>query len=302
VRGLGLLGLARWQRRLPARQATQVYPNLIELRRYDYLARARRLQEAGYRPIRTRGEGREFESLREYVPDDEYRDIDWKATARRGHPITRQYEIERSQSLVLMLDCGRMMAGETDGLTKLDHAINAALMLAHVALVAGDAVGWIAFADSILRMSLPRRTCDTVSRLARDLYDLEVRLVEPDYAGAFATLKTRVRKRSLVVIFTDIVDLEASDRLVSYAAALHPRHLPLLIALREAELEETALRRPATEEDAYAAAVASRLMERRAIALATMRRRGALALDVRPAELTPRAVSEYLSVKASGAL
>jgi uncharacterized protein (DUF58 family) len=302
VRGLGLLRLSRWQRRFRLGGEVRVYPDLADVRRYDYLARARRLHEAGYRQVRRRGEGRSFESLREYLPDDDFRDLDWKATARRERPITRQYEVERSQSLVLVLDCGRMMAAETEGMTKLDHAVNAALMMAHVAVEMDDSVGWIAFADRILRMRPPRRAKDQVARLADDLYELQVHLVEPDYALAFAPLKSAMRKRALVVVFTDIVDLEASERLVSYAAALHPQHLPLLVAVRDAEMESMASAPPGRLDDVYAAAVATRLLDRRAYALAAMHRRGALVLDVAPHELTTRAVNEYLAVKAAGRL
>lgn len=302
VRGLGLFRLSRWQRRYRLGGAVRVYPALADVGRYDYLARARRLVEAGYRPIPRRGEGRSFESLREYVRDDDFRDIDWKATARRGRPITRQYEVERSQNVVLLLDCGRLMAAETEGMTKLDHAVNAALMIAHVAVAMDDAVGWIAFADRILRMRPPRKARDQVARLADDLYELQVQLVEPNYSLAFAPLKGLMRKRALVVVFTDIVDLEASERLVSHAAALHPHHLPLLVAIRDAELESMVMAAPARVDDVYVAAVATRLLDRRAHALATMRARGALVLDVAPHELTTKAVNEYLSVKAAGKL
>jgi uncharacterized protein (DUF58 family) len=240
--------------------------------------------------------------LREYVRDDDFRDIDWKATARRGRPITRQYEVERSQNVVLLLDCGRLMAAETEGMTKLDHAVNAALMIAHVAVATDDAVGWIAFADRLLRMRPPRKARSQVARLAEDLYELEVQLVEPNYALAFAPLKGLMRKRALVVVFTDIVDLEASERLVSYAAALYPHHLPLIVAIRDAELEALATAAPARVDDVYVAAVATRLLDRRAHALAAMRARGALVLDVAPHELTTKAINEYLAVKAAGKL
>jgi uncharacterized protein (DUF58 family) len=302
IRGLALLRMSRWQRRLVAGGTARVYPSLFDLRRYDYLARAKRLQEVGFRTLRRLGAGREFESLRDYLPDDDFRDIDWKATARRGHPITRQYELERSQNLMLLLDCGRMMAAETEGMTKLDHAINAALMLAHVAVAMDDAVGWIAFSDRILRMRFPRKSKDQVAQLANELYELQVEMVEPDYTSALAPLKGRLRKRALVVIFTDLIDLEASERLVSRTVALYPHHLPLLIAIRDPELGYLARTPPVREEDVYVAAVATRLTERRQMALAAMRQRGALILDVAPHQLTTRAVNQYLAVKAAGRL
>lgn len=302
VRGLAILRLSRWQRRFRVGGEARVYPNLADLRRYDYLARARRLQAVGYRQVRRVGGGRDFESLRDYMPDDEFRDIDWKATARRERPMTRQYQIERSQNLVLMLDCGRMMAAETEGMSKLDHAINAALMLAHVAVAMDDSVGWLAFSNRILRLRRPRKSKEQVALLTDDLYELQVDLVEPDYVTALAMLKGQLRKRALVVIFTDLVDLEASERLVTHTAALYPQHLPLLIAIQDSELHKLSRLTPVRQDDVYTAAVATRLLERRALALAAMRRQGALVLDVAPPELTTRAVNEYLATKAAGRL
>jgi uncharacterized protein (DUF58 family) len=302
VRGLARLRLACWQRCLGLVRQVRVYPSLVDLRRYDYLARTQRLQELGYRPLRRPGEGREFESLREYLPDDDFRALDWKATARRGRPITRQYEAERSQTVMLLMDCGRLMAAETAGMSKLDHALNAALMVAHVAVHMDDAVGWLAFADRLLRLSMPRKSRRQVARLAEELYELQAHLVEPDYATAFAVLQGRLRKRALVMVFTDIVDQETSSRLLTHIAALYPQHLPLLIAIRDAELERLAYLTPTRSEEVYTAAVATRLLERRALALTAMRRRGALVLDVAPHQLTTRAVNQYLSVKAAGRL
>lgn len=302
VRGRGRLGVVTWQVRVPARAAVKVYPDLQEVGRYELLTRTHRLQEAGFHTLRERGEGTQFESLREYVPDDEFGDVDWKATARRGRPITRQYEVERSQNLILMLDAGRMMTAEVQGMSKLDYAINAALLLAHVACASDDAVGMIAFGREVHSYVPPRKGRAHVGLLLEQLYALQPTLEEPDYRAAFSVLSQRARKRALVVIFTDLVDREASQRLLSHVAALRPRYLPLLVTIRDSDLERAAAQFPRDLAAVYQRAVATQVLTARDSALAWMRSRGALVLDVPAGKLTVAAVNEYLRLKSSGRL
>lgn len=302
VRGRSLLGLSYWQQTYPAGQAVAVYPNLLEVERYDYLARSDRLQQAGFRALRRPGEGREFESLRDYVPDDEYRAIDWKATARHHRPISRQYEVERSQTLILMLDAGRMMTAQVGEMAKLDHALNAALMLAYVATQKDDAVGLITFADTVRSFVPPAKGRAQVGRITEALFDLQPALVEPNYAEAFGLLFSRARKRALVVCFTDLVDVDASGRLLANLAALSPRHLPLLITLRDSDVEAAAHRAPGQRFDVYRQAMARQVLADREVALATLRRQGVLVLDSLPEKLTVESVNRYLALKARGRL
>lgn len=297
VRGLTALGLTWWQRSFPAKHQVAVYPNLADVSRYEQLSRAGKLTTAGFRPIRGLGTGTEFESLREYVPDDELRSIDWKATARRHQPITRQYEAERSQSLMLLIDSGRMMAGTAGRMSKLDYAINAALMLSYVAVRRDDRVGVLAFADTVEQFVPARKDHGQVGRIADALYALPVHLHEPDYALAFSTLFSRSRKRSLVVCFTDLIDTDASARLLSGMASLYPRHLPLLIAIEDPDLRVAAAQYPETETDAYEKAMAIQAIEDRRHALSTLSRSGVLVMDSTPQELTVATVNRYLEIK-----
>jgi uncharacterized protein (DUF58 family) len=302
VRGRSLLGLSYWQRRIPRRQEVAVYPNLLELRRYQLLARSDRLRQAGFRLARRLGQGTVFESLREYSPDDDFRSIDWKATARRHRPISRQYEAERSQTVILMLDAGRMMTTLIGDLSRLDYALNAALMLAYVAVERDDAVGLIAFADDVKAFVPPRKGVRQVGLITEALYDLQPALVEPDYAEAFALLSSRARKRALVVCFTDLVDVEASSRVLGHMAALAPHHLPLLITLRDSDLQRAAERAPQDVPETYQRALAAQVLHDRATALEVLRQRGAMVLDTLPEKLTVAAVNEYLGLKARGRL
>lgn len=297
VRGWSFLGLTRWQTRMPAAEEADVYPDILAVRRYDILLRSQRLEDAGFRRAMARGAGTQFESLREYVPDDEYRRIDWKATARRGRPFTRQYEEERSRTIMLLIDAGRMMSAEIEGLSKLDHAINAALMLAYVALRKDDAVGLIIFADRVRSMVPPRKGKEHLQRLLHALYDTEATLTEPDYRAAMYHLRDRARKRSLAVLFTDLIDVEASRRLIAHVTATYPRHLPLVVTMSDPTLQAASTKRPESTTELYERAAASSVLMDRDRGLAALRGGGAVVLDVPVGELTVSVVNQYLELK-----
>jgi uncharacterized protein (DUF58 family) len=291
------LGLLVSQTMVPASQRVRVYPNLKEVNRYERLARRGRLLEAGIRAARYRGRGTEFESLRTYLPDDDSRLINWKATARRHQLISSQFESERSQNLLLVLDAGRMMAGRVGEMTKLDYAINAALMSAYVGVAMGDRVGLLAFASEVRAYLPPRRGRGQVFRLLESLYRLEPELVEPDYEAAFRYLSLRQRRRSLVIVFTDLVDAEASDALIKQIGALHPHHLVLCVTVADADLLQMAHAAPRRGDEVYRKAVAYRVLADREAALSYLRQRGANVIDVPAGRLTTSTINRYLELK-----
>jgi uncharacterized protein (DUF58 family) len=299
VRVLGPLGLL-WRRfRVPLRDGIMVQPGLRELHRHRLLAMHQRTG-AGARRVRQVGEGREFERLTEYVRGDDPRRIDWKATARRGGLIVRQYEAERSQSIVLAIDAGRLMMERFADRERLDHALAAALVLADTASLRGDATGVLLFADRVQAFLPPAR--NPLSRIADTLAAVDARRVEPDYPAAFRYLGRQLRRRSLVVLFTDVIDTRSSAALLEQLSISARRHLPLIVAMRNVELEAAALATVGTEEDAFHRAAAEELMQARAIALAGIRRQGVLVADVRPEAAIAEALSRYLEVKRRGLL
>ena len=246
VDSMGPLGLGRHRARLPLPWDVVVYPPLVSVRLRASVADARR-RDAGMKPIRRLGEGRLFESLREWVPGDDLRHIDWKATARRAKVITRQYEAERRQQVLLVLDTGRLMTADVAaGVARLDFAVQAALELAYAAAQHDDNVGIMTFADGVQHFVAPERGRAGVRRVLDVLAEVQPKLVEPDYPGAFRYLAARNRKRALTVLFTDVIDRFASDALVANVATLRPRHLPLAVTLRNPELDAAATQRPAT--------------------------------------------------------
>lgn len=294
----GQLGFVIRRFSIPVETRAQVYPNLIQTRRWDLLARKGALFAAGFKPIGRYGRGTEFSQLREYLPDDEFRKIDWKASARKGGLVVKEYEIERSQPLALFIDCGRQMIGRIDEHTRLDYAINAALMLAYVAVLKGDQVGLIAFDAKIQHYIAPGRGMVQLNRIIEALYDIQPSEVESDYAGAFRKFLATWRKRSLIALFSDVVDPTASSVLLAHLPSVHPRHLPLAVLLKDPELIELERQVPENSTELYEKAVACDLASSRELASRQLRQAGCLVVDVAPRELTVSVVNEYLRLKA----
>ena len=302
IDSIGPLGLGRARRRIPLPWAVTVFPPLVSLRLRASVAQALRKRDAGMKPIRRLGEGRFFESLREWVPGDDLRHIDWKATARRRKVITRQYEEERRQQLLLVMDTGRLMTADVAGVARLDYAVQAALELAYAAVQHDDNVGVMSFADGVKHFVAPGRGRAGLKRVLDVLTVIAPTLVEPDYPGAFRYLAARNRKRALTVVFTDLIDRTASEALVANLATLRPRHLPLAVTLRNPELDLVAAARPGDVRDAYRRAAAEELLRAREEALGHLRRAGVLVLDVPPARAAQAVVREYLELKRRGRL
>jgi uncharacterized protein (DUF58 family) len=294
------LGLLIRQLRIRASSPIKVYPDVALVRTYELLARQDR--EAALVRTRMRGGESEFERLRDHQKDDEFRRIDWKATARRHKLIARDYQLERNQNVVCLLDCGRLMTAETDGLSHFDHALNANLMMAHVAARSGDHVGLLAFADRVLRYLPPAGGARRGQRIVQASYDLHPALVESNYAAAFDVLALRLRKRSLVVLFTQLVDDVAASTVLRLMRSLSPRHLPLCVLFRYLEVDELAepkgepLRE--TPLDLYVRTAAAEINLWREKVVRELRAGGALVLHVAPKKLTPSLVNRYLEIKA----
>ena len=300
LRVLGPLGLAWRQRRVRAPIPLRVLPGVMEVGRYRLLGLHNRLREAGFRVTRQRGEGGSFESLREYVRGDDPRTIDWKASARRGNVIVRQYEAERRQNVVMLVDAGRLMTEKVGERERIDYALTAALLLADVAAVHGDLVGLLVFADRVQQYIPPAR--NSISRMAEALGEVHAKVVEPNYPAAFTYLARQLRRRSLLVMFTDIIDSSASSALVAHLGKAAGRHLPIAVAIRNPDLEATAALAVEEEADVYRRVAAEELLQARGAALASMQRAGVLVADTRPNDAVPAVVNRYLDVKRRGLL
>jgi uncharacterized protein (DUF58 family) len=302
LRWRGALGLAWRQHAFAAEQDVKVYPNLRDLRRYDLLVRRGLLSDAGSRLARRFGPGTEFERLREYVPDDEFRRINWKATARRGVPIANEFETERSQNVLIVLDSGRLMAAVADGLTKLDHALNAGLLLAYAASLRGDRVALLSYADRVNYFLPPRRGRQAFLAILERLYRLQAEPTESDHAAAFSYLAARNPRRSLLVLFTDLSDPEPARALVAHLARTSSRHLVAVCMVSDPALIEPAEREASDSQQIYQKLVAQRLLDERRQVLRGLSLRGVITLDLPADRLSAQVVATYLELKARGRL
>lgn len=296
-------GLMDVIREIPLEGDVHVVPSLSQVNRFRLLAVQRRLRDAGVRQIRRRGGGMSFDALREYVPGDDPRHIDWKASGRRGTAQVRQYTVEQGQAVILALDAGRLMTQVAGDRTRFEYAINSCLVLADVAMQGRDKVGLLVFDDEIRGWVKPSSGTSTMRAIRSTLARCEARLVEPDYALAFRTLAQRQRSRALVICLSDVIDVRASRAVVAQARHAALRHITVFLALRNDELVAAA--QPVTggsEDDAWRGAAAESLLDARADALVRMRRAGVQVLDVPPQGMTAALVNRYLSIKARGEL
>jgi uncharacterized protein (DUF58 family) len=291
------LGLLRRRMRVGTPEPLRVRPDLVAFERGTDLAQRARLIEAGLRRVRRRGVGNDFESLREYASGDPFRAIDWNATARRGKVMVAQYEVERSQQIVVAIDAGRLMSPRLGDRRKLDYAVSAALTIAAVAQLAADRVGLHAFAAETLAAIAPRSGAQHIAALSDALADLEPRFEESDYERAALELRRRLSKRSLIVVFTDLFDPIASSAVFGSLTLLVPQHLVLVVLMNDAAIAAALATAPAGVSAVYRAAVATSLAAERARAVALLRGRGIGVVDVPAADLSIALLDAYVDVK-----
>ncbi|HET9477751.1 MAG TPA: DUF58 domain-containing protein [Pyrinomonadaceae bacterium] len=282
--------------------AVKVYPNMRRAREAELKALGARSLVSSHRKTSWRGEGREFESMRDYVRGDELRHISWTTTARRGKLTTRQYQIERDQTILVALDSGRLMTARIEQETKLDSAVHATLALFSAAARAGDNAGLIVFGRRIKSYLPPGRGRDHIDAALEALYAVEPEMIEPSYPHAFEFIAANSKRRSLVILLTDLVDEEGSKELLTSLNLLRPRHLPLVVTIADRDLKAVVQGVPTTVRDLFTQSVSEEIIHHREAALRMVESVGGLALDVTAAALAPALLETYMRVKERGLL
>jgi len=292
------LGLWMRQQIRPLKTPIRIYPDIRAVYRYELMARQNRLSEIGVRMVRMPGQGREFERLREFRYGDEIRQIDWKATARQREMISREFNVERNQNIVIMVDCGRFMRNESDGISYLDRALNSAIMLSYIALGQGDNVSLLAFSNKIERFIRPVRGKPGIQSILRSTYDIQASTNVSDYSMALEYLTRVQRKRALIVLITFVTD-ELQLRVIGESLKLRSLpYLPLCVLLQDVGLRAMADRVPETDLDAYHTAAAAQVLTGQSHEAASLRESGIMLIDTPPDLLTEKLINEYLSIKA----
>jgi uncharacterized protein (DUF58 family) len=303
LRVVGPLGLVARTLRYEPDDRIVVAPSIANVRRYRLLAMQHRLRDAGVRVLRRRGEGTNFSGLREYAVGDDPRCIDWKASARRQALITREFSVEQGQTVLIVMDCGRLMTQLAGEFPRFEYALSSALVLADVAGGSGDRVGLLAFDDQVRAWVEPARGRGALRAVRAALIPLRASMAEPDYALAFRTLDARQRKRALVVFYTDVIDPRASQSLIAHTTRGARHHLPVVVALRNEALVAAAGQSGGrTTTAVYERAAAEELLSARDEALERMRQAGVSVIDVRPEAMTAAVVNRYLELKGRGAV
>ncbi len=299
---------------IPAISRIHVYPDMKQLGQFELLARTNRLSLMGLRRSRRIGSENEFERLRDYTIDDNHRHIDWRATARRRELTVRDFQANQNQQVIFMLDCGRLMTGSSGEIPLFDHALNAMLMLSWIALSRGDSVGLLLFSDKVRKFVPPRTGKGHVNQMLHSTFDQFAQYTESRYDSAFLYLDQKIRKRSLVILVTNVIDDINATIVQEYLTIQAGKHLPLAVFLRDHELYEHA--RPENLAIAGAghdandvllqrqaiAGAALRIIEWREQAISRLTNRGVLTLDTWPDKLTAPLVNRYLEIKARGLL
>jgi len=290
-------GWWRRQLRMPLAHEVAVFPNVVAIKRIQLTLRRGLRAMSGLRRAKPPGASTAFAGLRDYVRGDDFRRVSWTATARRDHPVVVEVEAERGQQVMIAIDCGRLMTAPAGDLDKLDHAVNAALMLAWVAQAFGDRVGLMTFDDRVTNFIKPERGPAQLRRITEALYAIRPDYVEPDFGHALTHLSLRVGRRSMIVILTDLQDPEASKELVAHALRLAARHLVLVVAMSDPAVLTARDAPITTSSRAYEWAAAEEFMATRRESFELLRRGGVLGLDVVAGNLSPALVERYLELK-----
>ncbi len=302
VRADGPLGLAARQVAGDVPGVLRVYPPFRSRDEAELRINRARILEVGLRSAQGRGGGTEFDQLREYSVDDEFRRIDWAATARTDRAIVRTYRAERNQTVISLLDNGRVMAGLVDGVPRVEHAMDAVMMLTAVATRLGDRAGLVAFDRSVRAIVPPGQTRTHLGLVTEAMYELEPELSESDYRGAFTQTLARFRRRTMLVIFTDLVEQAVGESLLPALPLIVRNHVVVIATVQDPEVVRWATAPVETATEAYRQAAAVSALDERRRTASRLRGMGATVVDDAPGRMATRLADAYLRVKATGTL
>ena len=275
----------------------EVFPDVKEINQYLMMTRRNKLYEIGIHRNRFRGMGTNLEYLREYQKDDDSRRIDWKASTRNNKLVCKEYQLESNNLVAIVLDCGRLMTAEQGGMNSLDYAVNASLILSYVADRVGDGVTVFAFSDKIIGELPPVKGRNMMTRVLQFLTRLQPDFVESDYQQVFEHLNVRLKRRALIIFFSDLIDDVNYTMFYKYLSILGRKHIPLIILLRDILLMKNADLSPRKVEDVYVSAAAADMYIRRADVVKKLRQKKINLLDLLPHEVTPALIDKYLELK-----
>ncbi|WP_448518611.1 DUF58 domain-containing protein [Rhodoflexus sp.] len=292
------MGLLARRFRFEEGRSVPVYPSFLQMRRYELMVISDRLKEAGLKRLRKIGQNMEFEQIREYVIGDDYRSLNWKATARRNQLMVNQFQDERSQHVYNVIDKGRAMKMPFEGLTLLDYAINASLVMSNISLLKGDKAGLITFNHRIGTMLPAERKQAQMQKIVEALYSQKTSYKEPDYDLLFSTLLQNIRQRSLLIIYTNFETQAALERQLVGLKNLAKRHLVVVVLFKNTELSKLLQLNPRNLEEVYMKTTAEKFMHEKDLIVRLLAQHGIYSVLTEPAQLTVNTINKYLELKA----
>lgn len=298
MRVRGRLGLVIRQFSFDAHEKVKVLPDVRQIKEEQLLARTAKVRSSDRVRRILPGQGTEFARVRDYTVDDDFRHVNWKATAKCGRPMVNEFEVTRNQTVLIAIDAGRLSRATLGGLTRLDHTINAAIRLAYVSVEAGDRVGLVVFADQILRTVRPDGGVRALREVVRALGDIEPKLVDSDYRKAFERIMQLHPRRSLLCLFTDVVESWTSEELRLAVSKTSKHHLITCISIGDPEVLQAAHAQPEDANTFFRKAAALEIADSRNVTLTKIARSGAVVVDAPPWALAAETINMYLALKA----
>lgn len=283
-------------------QNVPVYPSFMQMRKYELLAISNRLVEAGVKKIRRIGSNNEFEQIKEYVAGDDYRTINWKATARRGGLMVNQYQDERSQQVYSIIDMGRLMQMPFNEMSLLDYSINASLVISNIAMHKGDRAGVVTFSHKVHSVLRASRRGTHLPRIMELLYKQKTGFLESDYQRLYVRLKREVTNRSLILIYTNFESLSGLRRQLNYFRRMAKDHLVVVIFFENTELTELLDKKAMDTEEVYNKVIAEKFAYEKRQIVRELKKYGIHAILTPPEKLTVNTINKYLELKARGVI
>ncbi len=296
------IGLAKRRVIIDANAIAKVYPSFIQLRKYSFLTISNRLEEIGVRKVRKLGVSQEFEQIREYVTGDDYKLINWKATAKRNALMVNQYQEEKSQHIYCVVDKGRLMHMPFDGLSLIDYSINAALVMSSIAIGRGDKAGLITFSDKIGSFISTNSKGTQMNTIVESLYNQETRLRESDFLRLYKNVKIKIKKRSLMLLFTNFDSMVSLNRQLKYLKSLNKTHLLCAIIFDNSEINRTVNAKATTEKEVYLQTSAEKFLHEKRLIVKELNKNGIYTILTEPQNLTVNTINTYIQMKAKGAI
>lgn len=281
-------------------QVVPVYPSFMQMRKFELLAISNRLTEAGVKKIRRRGNNAEFDQIKEYVSGDDYRTINWKATARKNHLMVNQYQDEKSQQVYSLIDMGRSMRMPFNGLSLLDYAINSSLVLSNIAILKSDKAGIVTFSNKVQSVLPADRKSGHLSKLLHLLYNQKTGYLETDYERLYIQLKKRISQRSLLLLYTNFESVDALHRQLKYLRKIAKDHLLVVIFFENTELDQVLNKPAVTIQEVYNKAIAEKFLLEKKQLQKELQKYGIKSILTAPEQLSVNTINKYLELKSRG--